>query len=438
MKDVEDRTSLPQPASTWHWKRGILGSWVCVILREDVLDRTGLNGSRNPILEERLFLAMSESYLNPIAAHEPPLRLLTISNLFMRSCEHAALLQLAGGNEVALYDFGHFDQVIRDLQNPTCQYPRLVHFVGRRHKELALKYIFPRNNIARRRQPSIANLRVETTSVGADSPLLFSDSDPFASAGPIPEPTECHPVNPYPLSWSPHFDFTINDALHARLFFLLCDVVCVFVDDFPSLEDFAQQLVQWTRLGSTSNLTTQCRPQLFVVTSDSCVPPETADLRFEDFRHSVYEGCQGVLSDYFSSVQIFPLGGDHLSPLARYRRLREVIVSNSMDMFRVRQKNNVSFSSTHLRCFFDQALAHIAKSVAVPFNFLSASRSGNEVPENLTYHLTNFLRLGQESKIAHSDLVSNIASALLMDAYPPGMHRKFTCFSESYTCVDHV
>jgi len=45
----------------------MLGSWTCVI---EELAHTGPNGSRNLILGERLFLAMSESYLNLIAAHE--------------------------------------------------------------------------------------------------------------------------------------------------------------------------------------------------------------------------------------------------------------------------------------------------------------------------------------------------------------------------------
>lgn len=340
----------------------------------------------------------------------------------MPECEHTQLLQVAGDQGVALFEFGRFEKVTRDLPDPDAQYPRLVHFVGRRHKDTALKQFFPNNNIGRFRQQSITNLRADTTGIGTDSPLLFLDSDPFVGITTEPHPAKCHPSTQYPLAWYPHLDFTVNDIIHARLLFLFSDVICIFVDDFPSLEDCALQLIRWARIGSASSLSYHVRPRVVVVTSDSCVPPETAELRLEAFCHSVYEGCQHGLDETFESVQIFRLGSDQLSPLARHRQLKEVIRNHTMETSDIRQRHGVRFSATHLAAFFKQAAANLAKSMEMPFSFLSATRVGNQIDDDLLDHLTNFLRLAQKVNMASPDFTLYISSALVMDAYPPGMH----------------
>ncbi len=45
-------------------------------------------------------------------------------DIVMHSCEHTALLQVAGSKEVVLYDFGRLERIIRDLPGPGEQYPR--------------------------------------------------------------------------------------------------------------------------------------------------------------------------------------------------------------------------------------------------------------------------------------------------------------------------
>lgn len=336
--------------------------------------------------------------------------------LVMHQCKHTTLLQVAGDKGLVLYDFGRFEQVIRDLPNPNAQYPQLVHFVGGRRKDAALKQLFPHNNIRRSRPRSIANLHIDTSSIDADSPLLFLDSNPFVGITPVPKHANCHPLIQHPLTWYRHLNFTVNDILHARLLFLFSDVVCVFVDDFPSLEDSALQLIRWARIGSASSLASHVRPRVIIVITDSCVPPESAERCIESFCHSVYEGCQDGLDDTFGSIEILPLGSSQPS------QLKKVIGNQTMNMSNVRQHYNVRFSATHLGAFFKQAVAHLGKSVEAPFNFLSVARAGNPVDDDLLHHLTNFLRLAQKSKIASRDLTLYISSAFLMDAYPPEMH----------------
>jgi hypothetical protein len=58
----------------------------------------------------------------------------------------------------------------------------------------------------------------------------------------------------------------------------------------------------------------------------------------------------------------------------------------------------------------------------MPFSFLSATRVGNQIDDDLLDHLTNFLRLAQKVNMASPDFTLYISSALVMDAYPPGMH----------------
>ena len=83
------------------------------------------------------------------------------------------------------------------------------------------------------------------------------------------------------------------------------------------------------------------------------------------------------------------------------------------------------YSAVHLNKFFQMAVSQAASSILRPFDFVTASRLGNEVGREHADHLTSFLRLGADGGLSDDTMASFIASTILLDAYPPKMHRKW-------------
>lgn len=136
-----------------------------------------------------------------------------------------------------------------------------------------------------------------------------------------------------------------------------------------------------------------------------------------------HQGQANVIQTFFS-IAFIHLAGGQLSPLARHQRLKDALLRQSDDAHDVRFHQYSQFSATHIGGFFRLAVEHTVKTFTQPFDFIEASRKGNEVSEELADHLLNLLQLGLKSNVLYEDLASFIASAILLDSYPPGMHRK--------------
>ena len=66
------------------------------------------------------------------------------------------------------------------MTNPAVQRPSLILLIGRKQKDAALREIFPHNNIRRGRHDGSVNLRLDSSTISADLPLLFADADPYS------------------------------------------------------------------------------------------------------------------------------------------------------------------------------------------------------------------------------------------------------------------
>ena len=89
----------------------------------------------------------------------------------------------------------------------------------------------------------------------------------------------------------------------------------------------------------------------------------------------------------------------------------------------VRKESRILFSAQHLGAFLSQACAHFAESPRESFNFIQASRIDNLPALDLKEHLTRFLLKINSLLDLRSFAVPLIASSLLLDNYPPDMHR---------------
>ena len=113
-----------------------------------------------------------------------------------------------------------------------------------------------------------------------------------------------------------------------------------------------------------------------------------------------------------------------ISQLIRFNQVKNELMKQVDAMRRSRLEHGYLFSATHLTSFFQTAAADVASNFNQPFDFVLASRCGNRIQPDHGNHLLTFLRLGAASDVCDKDVNEFVASTLLLDAYPPGMHRR--------------
>lgn len=351
----------------------------------------------------------------------------------MPGCEHIAWLQSANTGESQLRDGGRMKRIIQEMPRPVAQYPSIIFFMGQKAKNTALRELFPYNNIKRGRRDGFANLRMDNTTISSDQPIWFADSDPFTRVTPTCGTATCHESSTYPIRWASSLNHSIFDIVHARVFFLFTDVICIFADDFDGLESIAKRLVTWVSIGNASSLSRLVRPRVIIITSADGASPTHDLLETEDFRFFLRQQSHEDIMECFSSISLFYLPGDHLSPLAQHRPLKENILGQAEEMRKIRSSSQNLFSAVHLDSFCQQALLHTAETITQRFSFIHAAREDTAL-KGLTEHLINFTELCAQVKLPYDTLASHIASCILMDAYPPGMHREL-CTSHNPTPI---
>ena len=308
-----------------------------------------------------------------------------------------------------------------DLPNPAHQSPQITFFLGRRLKEKALRSLCDSNFKGPRRKDTI-NIRTDNRTLNALYPRLFADCDPTSRG--IQEvplgPRSCHQNEVTSLGPLPD-NIRSYHFIIGRLLFLFVDVICIFADDLGGLGAVRGLLSTWAMIGSASDLPHSVRPKVIVVVSnrDQSVTHDVLDEK--DFIFELQTTTPAVFK-LFSDIRFCRLPTDELSPSARFLSLGADISRQLHDMRFSRLKHKTLFSGLHLCDFFKSAVQNLGTAPMGRFDFVASARQQNPLDGCFSSHLIEFLRLGGKSRIPYEGMASHIASAILMDAYPPGMH----------------
>jgi hypothetical protein len=343
----------------------------------------------------------------------------------MASCAHQQWLRLSEDENGFVLQYGTRLYNITDaLPHPARQYPSLISFIGKRSKARALRSLFPGSGISGSRRFGIANICVDQTSANSDHPILVAESSPEYTPSNPRVKEACHETTTHHVSWPDNGNGSPTQQdlvyhVHARLLSLFTDVVCIFADDSGGIDKVAEQLAVWTAIGSASSLPSSVRPRLLVVTSISGIDFHSEALRFR----------LRVLSDStflttFSSLNVVNVLGLGRARRENFSGLGQVL-SEEIRTARVERVNtHTMFSMVHLTALFDMALKNFAASPRRTFDFIRYSREDNPVPPNFQRHLTSFTTLCAEQSLPDSILWDFIASAIVLDCFPPDMHCK--------------
>ena len=292
------------------------------------------------------------------------------------------------------------EKVVDSLPDPTNQHPSTVLLLGRAAKEAARKAIFPHASANRSR--GLARIRVDDSTTNHDEPLLVADLDIRKAYSGYSPPRSLGGELRHRVEWpSDRTHRSIVDSTVSNLLLLFVDVVCLFLDDFATRETGPRLFQQWVE---ERHFARPWSPRVIFVTSrerKATLPtfgeaqPVVAALERKKFSHAL-----------------------------DYSGLRRIILENVEVAKESRKTSRMRFSAVHLRTLFEMGLQHIAKCLVPGFDFIQATRNHNKIDASFTQHLQEFLQLCAATNTGKEATVQIMASALLLDSLPPGMHRE--------------
>lgn len=308
--------------------------------------------------------------------------------------------------------------LIKDqLISPNTQFPGFALIIGNSHKDEALRYLFPQNRVISGR-PCI-QLGLDNRTIFCDHPFFFADCDLHFT------PMEADQPNQYteiPIPWAAPADDCILDVLISRVLLLFVDVVCIFADDVGGLGAVQAALSEWAALGrNASNLDHQPRVLIIMEPENPSVTHQALDE--VDFLFELLQNPD--VPEVFTKPNIICLPSSTLSGVSRYQSLKDELLK-ALDLSRNhRREDGFLLSAVHLDSFLALSLQHACQKPLRQFEFVS--RPDASQAKNHASHLTTFLR--QTDQHEWKDQAAFIASTILVDAYPPGVHRTSSFFS---------
>ncbi|KAK0631606.1 hypothetical protein B0T14DRAFT_443704 [Immersiella caudata] len=236
-------------------------------------------------------------------------------------------------------------------------------------------------------------------------------------AGPMPEttrqhrallPQTSHPIQIAQFAWK----------LYWRTLAPFASVILLFVEDFAGgLDGVADVLVVWARESITTPV--QSPPRILLLHSNRTVLDikcfqgqlksrlKASLLQLDPFDETANFQADLLCQTAFESIQLLSSSS------------RTEIVTHTEQMFGLRAKAGYAFNSEHLKYLLQKSVSQFFVHGVRPFDFYQATRLHNPIPDRLEDHIVNFATAVFGKSI---DPVLLVASALDMEAHPPGMH----------------
>jgi hypothetical protein len=325
----------------------------------------------------------------------------------------------------ALVDTGRMDQIVQDMSHPTTQYPSLAYFLGNGNRVSALRSLFPQNNITRRGPAGLVRLHLSTTTASTEHPVWFAESG-------FHDSTANH-VDGRLVSASHHRHYPLPpmtgglamDLKHhvwRRGLFPWMSVLCLFVDGSAELQAAHELLDRSpTEIHAGRHSTSSTGMRVIMVLTDPSA----------EYHTDPWEELSSSFPDPDTSdptISILDLRDRHdLSPRAAFEPLRRTLLDQIQISRDQRMQQGLLFSAQHLNHLWNRTLCGgqlVAPEARI--DCLQIAREKLPVDPSLGHRLAEFLAYASRAGCPPHDIHTVIASALLIDAYPPGMHSKLS------------
>ena len=217
----------------------------------------------------------------------------------------------------------------------------------------------------------------------------------------------CHPSNEQAMD-QPNTDTAA--FLYARLLHPFVDVFCFYAYTFRDLNKIARHIELWMQDNR------QCTrpknlPRMIIVLHGSSWMEKQSEAR-KHFFSSLPSAVSNSLTTSFSELKL--MVETKRSPIGVESILREV-----ESVRQTSQAAGLLFSVKHFNALFERFFSALSHH---PQTFIQSAREDFPVSSSLGTHMTNFLQLVPKPADLELFAVETIASALLLDNYPPSMH----------------
>jgi hypothetical protein len=297
------------------------------------------------------------------------------------------------------------ENMISSLNDPHIQYPSTVLMVGGHERNAAQIEMFPCLDFSESR--GLAQLRADPSTLDHDHPLLVASLDTENAYNKLQPPRSTFGNIRHRLEWllPTTATETLVDTVVGRVLLLFTDVICIFLDDFPTPEEGFHLVQRWEEAAQTLP---PWKPRVILVTSRGPVD-----------KHM-------LSTPMFGEVRQVELRSRNSKQLRsqRYRRLERVIRQSVGIVQKRKFACKRLFSAIHFNAFFKLALQHAASRIPEGFNFILATRQLHEIDDRFVQYLETFLELCVASHVSRDTVLRYIASAIILDSLPPRMYRK--------------
>ncbi|TVY13661.1 Calcium-independent phospholipase A2-gamma [Lachnellula arida] len=327
------------------------------------------------------------------------------------------------------------------------QTPQMVTFIGRGVKSAVMEKLH--FNPSTQNKANEIHLQIDASSIKDHSPILLADCElhnapyltPAGSDGSLGD------IVPRPLLWHNKVSQSMDPAicahlLYAKLISPFSTVICLFEEDLGGLSAVAEILVRWLMNFSNrpSDLPPSTHPRVLILTNATHYSNFDEQAATKQFMNNVGKEAEKklgqltggrdsrmkkaeldrLLAAQFGGMRLVGFPGLEESHRS-WKSIKARILRDSNEVQKYRQQAQVAFSALHFKAFFHMACDHFCSDITSPFSFVRASRFPNPIPENLQFHLLSFLKKVDRTQILNF-AVPIIASALMFDSYPSGMH----------------
>jgi hypothetical protein len=355
----------------------------------------------------------------------------------MKRCGHSEWLSLRiQQNETILLESDRLQVLVNDIPDPDNRHLSLLVLIGGTAKSSVLQALTSekdgRKSTGRRSRSGDIHLYLGGSGIFHDRPTLVAGGRlPYhAPRNKGSSSVECHETVRLTLPRiregvvGPGLD-EAADNLYSRLLCPFADVFCLFSADFGGFRPIVQHLASWLEKGPSSTLPKAAYPQVLVVV-ETTTPGIESDSEARDvLLAALKEETTKDLTERFSALGVVTVSSEgKASAQGCPQRLKDHLMKASDRVRTNREDTRTLFSARHFAAFFKHACDHFSRTIREPFDFIKASRLRNPVSVDLDRHLSTFLKKIKSARELTNFAVPVIASSLLLDHYPPGMHRK--------------
>ncbi|KAH7123410.1 hypothetical protein B0J13DRAFT_455740 [Dactylonectria estremocensis] len=288
--------------------------------------------------------------------------------------------------------------------------PRSILAIGGRVKSQYLAREFS-TTLDHHETPSVALTSLDHKTIWLDCELHFHQMPRIKAKSSIAGCSRLHFLNSAAARVA-----KIAYPIYTDVLALFSDIILIFVPDFGGLPQVVDFLGNWIKSSMAKG--PQAYSRIILLHREVVADKEVNSLVLAKLASYLRVSCP---TEAYSSKDLTDMMNQcfriHNLPLQSGHR--QWLFSEVAVAFRDRRRRGLHFNAHHFKWLLQAGISQYAEQPSVPFNPISSSRLQYLLPERLGDCLATFL--GGVKNISGSE-IGLVASALVMDAYPPGMH----------------